>query len=161
MYNFSLLTLLSFCVLSCKPESNADLFTGNWYTCGADGYYVELYAKNGTFQYCSQDDFLIEKYMYHFAADTLLYKDPYFATDSLRANRKAKITFIGKNEMKWDFLDFKESVTFFRLKNKIAESPDEIKKDTKRRAKERRCPGFKPKEEQSKDSLDKMIYFQF
>ena len=131
-------------------------FSGSWYACSEEGFYIELHIKNQSLKYSSIDSFVTSPFPFKFNIDTLEYKDNFTFKDST-AERKAHIKFEGKNCMKMYFSEKEEHWTWYRIEGKIEDF--ETKKgliiNTQKRAKIYNC--FDKYQKRNKE----FIYFQF
>jgi hypothetical protein len=164
MKNPVLLTLLMFCV-NCSYNEKPIQIIGNWFTCGKDGFYDEIYFKDSVYMQSASNGMITNWSKYHLKNDTLIhyYSDVY--KDSLKIN-KAIITFKNENEFTLNYITSKEFWTFNRIIEPINQllNRDTIKKNTLIRSNLINCPDLRSKEEKEKDSLKKVnpfIYFQF
>ncbi len=133
-------------------------FTGSWYACSEEGFYVELHIKNQTLKYSSIDSFVTCPFPFEFNGDTLKYEDNYTFKDSI-AERKAHINFESENFMKMYYNETKELWTWYRIEGKIEdfEADKELIINTKKRAKKYGC--FEKYQKSKKEK--EFIYFQF
>ena len=133
-------------------------FSGSWYACSEEGFYVELHIKNQTLKYSSIDSFVTSPFPFKFNGDTLEYADNYTFKDSI-AERKALINFEGENCLKMYFDETKELWTWYRIEGKIENFEDEKELiiNTKKRAKKYKCFDKYQKSKKEKE----FIHFQF
>jgi hypothetical protein len=163
---------LFFSSFSCAGQKG---IVGNWYTCGPDGYYIEMYVKEAVFYFCTEDNFAPQNYPYKYNSDTLVYFDPYASNESFKT-KKVIVSFQTENEMTWNYISTGERWTYHKLNIKLMEFPDSItsqnfietlnvyeklKNDTKKRARKMKCPDLRSEEQKRRDSLNRRIDFQF
>lgn len=131
-------------------------FSGSWYACSEEGFYIELHIKNQTLKYSSIDSFVTSPFPFKLNNDTLEYKDNFTFKDST-AERKALVKFESKNCMKMYFDETKELWTWHRIEGKIEdfEADKDLIINTQKRAKIYNC--FDKYRNRNKE----FIYFQF
>lgn len=157
MKSFLIVSILFLCY-GCNFNQTQNRFTGSWYACSEEGFYVELHIKNQTLKYSSIDSFVTSPFPFEFNGDTLEYADNYTFKDSI-AERKAHINFESENCMNMYFDETKELWTWYRIEEKIKdfEADKELIINTKKRAKKYGCFDKYQKSKKEKE----FIYFQF
>ena len=158
IYIAFVLTLIYGCV-SVKSESS---ISGHWYSCTKNGDYVEMHFKKNEYKYSSYFGIASEWNEFKVEGDTLIQYDKFLFEDSIVTN-KAKFHFTDKGELKLEYLTSDESWTFFRIDDSIGDIEDNsvLRLETIERSKARKCVDHRTEEEKKKDSLDRVIDFQF